>query len=396
MRAMHTGSRCACQRDRRFTRYTSKMTIASFLSRQRRVLALCAATVLLHYLAIGWAGANIGVGAPRAAPPAPPAIMAALHAPPAPSEQVPAPVSSPAPAATAKPKQSPVAAAPKPRRAIAAQQEQLIAAAPDDAPTLAPVNTEPPEPPEPPVAAEPPALPEAPRPPEPAAAQAPAKARYKVSLPPSAELTLDVAHTDAKGSEWSGKAVMDWRRNGEQYRMSMVASITLLVTINLAELASEGSVGDDGIAPRHMTEKRRGKSQTATHFNAEQGSITFSASEASVPLAPQAQDKTTFPIQLAGIARADVGQLGSAVELLVGEEKRADVYRFVVLGQEEIDTPLGRIATWRLARPPKAGSYNSRLDVWLAPDYEWYPVQIRNTEASGAVTTQTIRKIVVK
>lgn len=39
------------------------------------------------------------------------------------------------------------------------------------------------------------------------------------------------------------------------------------------------------------------------------------------------------------------------------------------------------------------GSYRSRLDVWLAPAKGWYPVQIRNTEANGAVTTQTVNNI---
>jgi hypothetical protein len=34
--------------------------------------------------------------------------------------------------------------------------------------------------------------------------------------------------------------------------------------------------------------------------------------------------------------------------------------------------------------------------VWLAPGYGWVPVQIRNLEASGAVTTQTVNNIVMK
>jgi hypothetical protein len=48
-----------------------------------------------------------------------------------------------------------------------------------------------------------------------------------------------------------------------------------------------------------------------------------------------------------------------------------------------------------LSRPPKPGSYNSRLDIWLSPERGWYPVRIRNLEASGAVTTQTVNNIVM-
>jgi hypothetical protein len=46
--------------------------------------------------------------------------------------------------------------------------------------------------------------------------------------------------------------------------------------------------------------------------------------------------------------------------------------------------------TVHITRPPKPGSYNSQLDIWLAPSLGWYPVQIRNTESSGTVTNQIV------
>ena len=55
----------------------------------------------------------------------------------------------------------------------------------------------------------------------------------------------------------------------------------IFVTINLVELASEGAIGEHGIVPRILSEKRRSKAQTATHFDAQQGRISFSASSAS-------------------------------------------------------------------------------------------------------------------
>jgi hypothetical protein len=145
-----------------------------------------------------------------------------------------------------------------------------------------------------------------------------------------------------------------------------------------------------------MTEKRRGRAMTATHFNRPDGTLTFSASAAKYPLVPGAQDKASVPLQLAAIARGDPKQLSGNIDILVGEDRDASVFTFTVAGQEQIDTPLGRIATWHLVRPPKPGSYNSRLELWLAPGYGWYPVQIRNVEVSGAVTTQTVNNIVIK
>ena len=214
-------------------------------------------------------------------------------------------------------------------------------------------------------------------------------------MPPSASITLDVARTDADGTAWSGEAVIAWRLDGDSYRMRVEAGVRVLVTrINLVVLESEGKVGETGFAPATLIEKRRGRAPTTTHFSERDGLITFSNGSAAA-LLPGAQDKATLPLQLAAIARAASGQIDGGIEVLVGEDRDASLYRFVVLGQELLDTRLGKLPTWHLSRPPRAGVYGSRLDIWLAPDYGWYPVQIRNIEASGAVTTQTANKIVI-
>jgi hypothetical protein len=226
---------------------------------------------------------------------------------------------------------------------------------------------------------------------------APEARRYKVDMPPSADITLDVARTDANGTKWSGDALLSWRVTPSGYRVQVEAGIRIMFAhVNLLTLTSEGTVGDEGFVPTLMTEKRRGRAMTATHFNRPDGTLTFSASAAKYPLVPGAQDKASVPLQLAAIARGDPKQLSGNIDILVGEDRDASVFTFTVAGQEQIDTPLGRIATWHLVRPPKPGSYNSRLELWLAPGYGWYPVQIRNIEASGAVTTQTVHNIVIK
>jgi hypothetical protein len=220
---------------------------------------------------------------------------------------------------------------------------------------------------------------------------------YKVDLPPSADITLDVTRTDANGAHWSGDALLSWTLTPASYRIRVEAGITVVFAhVNLVTLTSEGTVGEEGFMPALMTEKRRGRSLTATHFNRSNGRLSFSASEANYPLVWGAQDKASVPLQLAAIARGDPKQLSGNIDILVGEDRDASVFSFVVVGQEQIDTHLGRIATWHLTRPPKPGSYSSRLDLWLAPDRGWYPVQIRNVEANGAVTTQTVNNIVLK
>jgi hypothetical protein len=218
--------------------------------------------------------------------------------------------------------------------------------------------------------------------------------RYKVNLAPSASFEVAVDRVDADGTKWAGSAAMTWHTDGNRYQASVEAGVSLLITrVNLLVLRSEGTIDDYGIAPASVTEKRARRAETATHFNRDAGTITFSASEASYPLLTGAQDKATVPFQLGGIGRADVNQFGGDIDIQVGEEKEATIFRFQLVGEDEIDTDMGKIVTWHLSRPPKPGTYSSRLDIWLAPGLNWYPIRIRNTEASGALTTQTISKI---
>ncbi|MGH8854686.1 MAG: DUF3108 domain-containing protein, partial [Telluria sp.] len=161
----------------------------------------------------------------------------------------------------------------------------------------------------------------------------------------------------------------------------------------LVVLTSEGHVGNTGFAPVKMTEKRRGRSQTATHFDWPGNKVSFSASQNNYALLPGAQDKATVPLQLSAIARGDQAQLSGEIDMFVGEDRWGSVYTFNVVGPEAIDTPLGRLQTVRVARPAKQGSYKTRLDIWLSPAHNWMPVQIRSSEANGAVTTQTVNNI---
>ncbi|MGK5031146.1 DUF3108 domain-containing protein [Janthinobacterium sp. DSP2-3-3] len=236
-----------------------------------------------------------------------------------------------------------------------------------------------------------------------AAAPAPASAppaaieqarHYKTNAPASAQFDLHVDRRDADGTKWQGVAAMAWENRGDTYQLKLEVGLSMLITrINLLVLTSEGMIDASGIVPVTATEKRKGRAQTATHFKRDAKSITFSASTATAPWQDGAQDKASVPFQLAAIGRADVNQLAGNIDILVGEEKEATVFRFQLVGEEELDTKMGRLVTWHLRRPPKPGTYSSQLDIWLAPSMQWYPVQIRNTEASGALTTQTVTQI---
>ncbi|MEV4783690.1 DUF3108 domain-containing protein [Burkholderia sp. LMU1-1-1.1] len=382
------------------------MTIVSNLFQRRRLLVVCAATLALHLAAIDWAGNHLGSSVPRTSP-HPPSVMTAQLRLTLPKRVESAPLvdvkplaqDAPRPRARRPPPPAPLPPPPESAPAtdaLTAIAATAVLASEDSAPasgksaSQAQAGAGQAQTGTPPAPAEAPT----PAPAVPAEVAPQGTRRYKVHLPPSAKFDMAVARVDADGTKWTGSASMTWHTDGSRYDASVEAGVSLLVTrVNLLVLRSEGVIDDYGIAPVRVTEKRTRRAETATHFNRDQGTITFSASERSYPLLTGAQDKATVPFQLGGIGRADVNQFGGDIDLQVGDEKEATIFRFQLVGEEELDTKMGKVVAWHLTRPPKPGTYSSRLDIWLAPGMNWYPVQIRNTEASGALTTQTVSNI---
>ena len=362
----------------------------SFFSRPRRRTVIFVAVIgALHYMALEWltSRANmVALGQDHGQ-----VVSMALIA----EAPKPQPVLAPPPPPKLRPVPEPRLPPPPPPTDLPSSEIAQWTAPASDVPE-GPVTSEPAAVAAPAITAPAPAVAAVPAPasaPPPAVEQA---RHYKTNVPASAQFDLHVDRRDADGTKWQGVAAMAWENRGDTYQLKLEVGLSMLITrINLLVLTSEGVIDASGIVPVTATEKRKGRAQTATHFNRDAKAITFSAVTATAPWQEGAQDKASVPFQLAAIGRADVNQLAGNIDILVGEEKEATVFRFQLVGEEELDTKMGRLVTWHVRRPPKPGTYSSQLDIWLAPSMQWYPVQIRNTEANGALTTQTVTKISV-
>ena len=364
------------------------MTSASFFVPPRRRTVLFVAVIgVLHVVALHWLGGQAGRAPVHEQARLVSMAVIAEAPPPLPVPVPPPPVPLPPPPAPSLPALPvlPVIDLPQVVVPDAPQPMQVAPPAASSAESPATALTQLPA-----IAA--PAVAETPAPPP----VVDAVRRYRTNVPASAEFDLQVDRRDADGTKWTGVAAMSWQNKGDSYRLSLEVGLSMLITrINLLVLSSEGVIDASGVVPVKATEKRRGRAQTATHFDAAGKTIRFSATTATAPWQEGVQDKASLPFQLAAIGRADVHQLAGNIDILVGEEKEATVFRFQLVGEETLDTSMGRLQTWHLRRPPKRGSYSSQLDIWLAPSLQWYPVQIRNTEANGALTTQTVSKLTV-
>ena len=309
-------------------------TAAALLGRHARLLALCGLSLLLHVIVIAWLDMRISAPLPLIGNPALNVRLAGV-APVAPTSAVPA-------TAAALPSPTPVSPAPAPVQASA-----------DAAPASAPAS------------------------PQPAgdAAAVEMPSRYRVTVPPSASLRYEV-----RGAEGgAGDALLEWQTDGVNYRLA-VDGIT-------GAIESEGGTDDAGIAPLRAR-YRLGTGSAAIAFERERGAIVLESLGRSVQDTPGSQDGASVLMQLAGIGLADPDQLQDMVDIYVGRQDGAMVERFQVLGKETVETPLGAMETLHLAR---AGA--ARLEVWLAPEQGWLPVQLRATAPDGSVRTQVVKEI---
>ena len=366
--------------------------------RTGRWLLLLALSVLLHVLLL--AAADHGFSTSDSIAPARPVIAARLIAP-APPAAMPTPAqvvaAAPAPKPPKpKPRVQPpprapalIPAAPAPETTSVPDNSvaQSVAVQPGDTPALAANDA--PEPaavpaPASSVPAEP-APASQPAPPAPAAPSAPpaeAGPHYKVSLPPSATLAYEVRYS-TRGRITRGSSVITWQAGDAAY--SIHGEVTKF-GFALSSFRSEGGVDRSGIAPLLYAEKNARRSETNTHFSRDaRQAISFSASADTYPLAAGAQDRGSILWQLSGIARGDPSVLapGTMLDIFVAGVRDAEHWLIAVVGEETIAIETGEVRAWHLVRAPRAGTYDKRIDMWLAPALQWYPVKLRYTEVSG-------------
>lgn len=352
--------------------------------RALRTIVVLVVTAFLHLLIFQWAEGSLGLPSLQNEQQAPVITIALNEAPPV-------PVAAPAPPPKTVPKKPRPVRPKPPKPSTASPPAAAPVPNPDAIGNLAPAGMEAPgTSTETPVVATTPdaaILPETtpPSPAETAAAANTEAPHYHVALPPSAQLDYDVIALRGD-QKWYGNGTFLWESGGGRYSITGEANASLLlINLTVLQFKSEGLVSEQGVAPILYSEKPRNKSQTNTHFQQENRKITFSASEAVYPYQGGEQDRASVMWQLAGIGRGDPGRFvpGAAFDIVVAGARDAETWRIGVIGEEEIDTPLGKMKAWHVRRAPRQKAYDQIIDIWFAPQQEWYPVRLRQTSTNG-------------
>ena len=346
-----------------------------------RGLGVLALSLLLHMVALHWAGRHIGQPSPAGADA--PAVTVQLRPPPA-SAPTPPPVlaAAPKPRRPRKPPPAAVATAPPAPAVVAAPASPAAGSAGTSSESTAMATADTPGPT---AVVEPPPAPVGP--PETVTETPP----YRFRLPPPVQLKYAVqALRDDKIVHGSGKIA--WRADGERYQVDGEASVLFFTVLHFTSI---GAIDSFGVAPELYSEKRVRRPETVTRFERDTNLIRFTASDASYARAGGEQDRASIVWQLAAIGLGDPGRYlpGATLELFVAGVRDAEPWVIQVIGLEQTDTPAGSTEAWHVVRSPRPGSREQKLDIWLAPQQWWYPVRLRFTETNGEYLDMAVTSV---
>jgi len=206
-----------------------------------------------------------------------------------------------------------------------------------------------------------------------------------VALPPDADLAYEV-QGQAKGLRYTASGELRWRQSGGRYELSMRLSAFL---VGSRSQSSTGQIDATGLLPERFSDRSR--SERAAHFDRTAGTIRFSNNAPDSPLLPNAQDRLSVFLQLAGWLQAGAFQAGDVLELPVAGVGGSQTWRFAVGDLETLSLPAGSLTARKLVREP-ADTYDSRVEVWLAPELGHLPVRLRITQTQGDVADQQLSR----
>lgn len=215
------------------------------------------------------------------------------------------------------------------------------------------------------------------------------KAAQERYAPPD---SIRLLYTVTKGND-SAKASLSWRMQSHadgqaSYELTYEA---MYFGVSVVKQTSVGWMGDGGLVPVRFGDKRRGKSEQATHFDASKQRITFSNNRPQIALAIGSQDRSSVLIQLASLFAADSTKwrTGQVIEIPVASTDELETWRFEVQGETLLALPAGERSAIHLIRRARK-AFDQTIELWLAPSLSYLPARMRHIDSSGVTDVQLL------
>lgn len=219
-------------------------------------------------------------------------------------------------------------------------------------------------------------------------AQVAALANTKVKVPGAVRLNYRI-EGKAKGFGFSGKGHLLWQPGAggdpAAYEAQLVVGNFLLGN---RSQASSGRLTAHGLAPTRFADKAR--SEQAAHFVRDKGQIVFSANTPQAALLPGAQDRLSVVLQISSLLAGNPGRFtaGRALAIQTAGAKDAEVWQFVVVGEETLGLPGGEVRALKLVRKPRH-AYDQQIELWFAEKLGFLPVRIKLSQVGGNLVDQS-------
>jgi hypothetical protein len=189
-----------------------------------------------------------------------------------------------------------------------------------------------------------------------------------------------------------------YEKNDTRYQIvsntNAVGLAQLLFKRAKIKVQSEGTVTGGGLQPDRfdyglINDPDRNVS-AAFDWRAHELHMTFDGRNETLPLADGTQDRISVMYQFMFLAPDRMKLL----EFSFTNGKKIEPYRYELAGEEQLDTPLGKLKTLHLVKRRDPGENGT--EVWLAADRHLFPVKLLILENDGTRFEQVITRLEFK
>ena len=187
------------------------------------------------------------------------------------------------------------------------------------------------------------------------------------------------------GTSPAGEAKIDYRQlpGSAQYHIKSLIQPKGLASLLVPDLlqTSEGEIGDVGLQPRQYLyqfgDKKNKTYRAEFDWQSKQLSLHNAKGSQTLALTVGTQDLLSFMYQFMFL------QPLQKTQMTITNGKKVGNYSYSFEGEKSIETKIGTLNTVHLMRA--SGENDKKTELWLALDYQYVPVKIRETEKNGKV-----------
>ena len=190
-----------------------------------------------------------------------------------------------------------------------------------------------------------------------------------------------------------GRVVHTWQISDGHYIITNAMEATgvfALIRPGILAQNSQGRITVNGLEPESFWDQRGQEADMTfnAQFDYQKKIVIYGRGQeiTTSPLPPGTQDLLSFVYQFA--LRAP---FTGTMQFSMTNGRKLDSYTYQVVGEEMIETGLGKLRTLHLSKVHQPS--DDGVDVWLAADHQYLPVKIRLTNNNGDVLEQVVQGI---